>query len=91
MLQRMSGQANPKYWRCWRCVQPPLGYQREELKQYDWHSPLNQLVDAVPPESETAREFSELVACDCRGQCFAGAVAAGERLADAVARQRCET
>jgi hexosaminidase len=38
-----------------------MGYQRGSLKQYDWHSPLNHLVDAVAPESETAREFENLV------------------------------
>ena len=42
-------------------MQPPVGYQREELKEYDWHSPLNHLVDAVPPESETARKFKDQV------------------------------
>ena len=56
MLQRMSGEADPKYLAVLAsAVQPPVGYQREELKKYDWHSPLNHLVDAVPPESEMAR------------------------------------
>lgn len=63
MLQRMSGNADPKYLAVLASVvQPPVGYQREELKQYDWHSPLNHLVDAVPPESDTARKFNQLVA-----------------------------
>jgi len=62
MLQRMSGQSDPQYlWVLAAVVQPPVGYQREELKVYDWHSPLNHLVDAVPPESETARKFKNLV------------------------------
>lgn len=62
MLQRMSGDKDPKYLAVLASVvQPPRGYDRESLKQYDWHSPLNHLVDAVPPESETAREFSVLV------------------------------
>ena len=62
MLQRMSGQADPKYLAVLAgVVQPPVGYQREELKQYDWHSPLNHLVDAVPPESHAALEFNNLV------------------------------
>ena len=53
MLQRMSGEADPKYLAVLAsAVQPPVGYQREELKKYDWYSPLNHLVDAVPPESE---------------------------------------
>lgn len=62
MLQRMSGEPDPKYLAVLASVvQPPVGYQREELKQYDWHSPLNHLVDAVPPESNTARMFNDVV------------------------------
>jgi hexosaminidase len=62
MLQRMSGQADPKYLAVLGgVVQPPVGYQRGSLKEYDWHTPLNHLVDAVPPESETARKFNNLV------------------------------
>jgi hexosaminidase len=61
MLQRMSGKTDPECLKVLAAVvQPPEGYAREELKQYDSSSPLNRLVDAVPPESETAREFSEL-------------------------------
>jgi hexosaminidase len=41
-------------------VQPPKGYDRESLKEYGTGSALNRLVDAVPPESEPAREFNEL-------------------------------
>ena len=62
MLQRMSGESDPKYLEVLASVvQPPEEYQREDLKQYDTSSPLNRLVDAVAPESETARQFSELV------------------------------
>jgi hexosaminidase len=62
MLQRMSGENDPKYLAVLAsAVQPPRGYDRESLKEYDWHSPLNHLVDAVPPESERARRFSNLV------------------------------
>jgi hexosaminidase len=69
MLQRMSGQADPKYLAVLASVvQPPMGYQRESLKQYNWHSPLNHLVDAVPPESDTARNFSNLVAAVVAGK-----------------------
>jgi hexosaminidase len=72
MLQRMSGQADPKYLAVLASVvQPPMGYQREFLKQYDWHSPLNHLVDAVPPESDTARNFSNLVAAIVAGKASA--------------------
>ncbi|MGC1423792.1 MAG: family 20 glycosylhydrolase, partial [Terracidiphilus sp.] len=63
MLQRMSSQSDPKYLAVLAgVVQPPVGYERESLKAYDWHSPLNHLVDAIPPESETARKFKDLVA-----------------------------
>lgn len=62
MLQRMSGETNPQYLDVLaQTVQPPLGYQRESLKEYDWHTPMNHLVDAVPPESEVARTFTDTV------------------------------
>jgi hexosaminidase len=69
MLERMSGEAEPKALEVLAsAVQPPLGYARESLKHFDTSSPLNRLVDAVPPESETAREFDQL----------AGLIAAGK-------------
>jgi hexosaminidase len=62
MLQRMSGENDPEYLAVLAgAVQPPEGYQRESLKEYDWHTPLNHLVDAVPPESEDARKFKNVV------------------------------
>jgi len=68
MLQRMSGQADPKYLAVLAAiVQPPVGYQREELKEYDWNSPLNHLVDAVSPESEMARKFKNLITAIASG------------------------
>ena len=61
MLQRMSTESDPAYLRVLAAVvQPPEGYQRGELRDYTSATPLNHLVDAVPPESETGREFSEL-------------------------------
>jgi hexosaminidase len=61
MLERMSGVDHPEALEVLAsAVQPPLGYQREELKDYTTSSPLNHLVDAVPPESETAREFAAI-------------------------------
>jgi hexosaminidase len=61
MLERMSGQANPQALEVLAgVVQPPLGYARESLKHFDTSSPLNRLVDAVSPESETARKFNQL-------------------------------
>jgi hexosaminidase len=61
MLQRMSGNPDPQALRVLASVvQPPEGYDREGLKEYDTRSALNRLVDAVAPESETARRFNEL-------------------------------
>jgi hexosaminidase len=62
MLERMSGETDPRRLEVLAgTVQPPEGYAREELKQYDSLTPLNRMVDAIPPESQTAREFSLLV------------------------------
>lgn len=62
MLQRMSGNPDPKLLKVLAAVVvPPKGYAREELAAYDVWTPLNRMVDAVPPESETAREFQGLV------------------------------
>jgi hexosaminidase len=61
MLQRMSGNSDPEALQVLASVvQPPEGYERENLKEYKSLSALNRLVDAVPPESETARQFNEL-------------------------------
>lgn len=43
-------------------VEPPQGYTREGLKPYTSLTPLNLLVDAVPPESDQARAFREMAA-----------------------------
>ncbi len=61
MLQRMSGEVDPEPLKVLASVvQPPEGYAREELRSYNTSSALNRLVDAVPPESNTAREFNGL-------------------------------
>jgi hexosaminidase len=61
MLERMTGDPNPEALRVLASVvQPPRGYQRGGLRAYTSLTPLNHLVDAVPPESETARQFSEI-------------------------------
>jgi hexosaminidase len=58
MLQRMVGDANPDSLKVLASVvEPPKEYAREDLRHYDLYSPLNRLVDAVPPESDRAREF----------------------------------
>jgi hexosaminidase len=61
MLQRMSGEAHPESLEILAsAVQPPLGYAREILGHFDTFTALNRLVDAVSPESETARKFNQL-------------------------------
>jgi hexosaminidase len=49
-------------------VQPPQGYTRESLHEYNSSSPLNRMVDAVPPESATAREFGQLASLIAAGK-----------------------
>jgi hexosaminidase len=73
MLQRMSGETDPKYLKVLAAVvQPPEGYEREELKEYNSFTPLNRMVDAVPPESETARKFNDLVTLIVAGKATPG-------------------
>jgi hexosaminidase len=63
MLQRMLGDADPSALKVLASVvEPPKGYTREQLGIYDSYSPLNRLVDAVPAESDRAREFREMAA-----------------------------
>jgi hexosaminidase len=62
MLTRMSGEPDPLPLRVFGDVmQPPRHYEREELREYDAFTPLNHMVDAIPPESNTARQFSDMV------------------------------
>jgi hexosaminidase len=41
-------------------VEPVKEYDREETQKYDVEEPLNQLVDAIPAESDQARQFNAL-------------------------------
>jgi hexosaminidase len=62
MLSRMTGMPDPLPLRVFGDVmQPPRDYTRGDLRQYDVFTPLNRMVDAVSPESDTAREFSNIV------------------------------
>jgi hexosaminidase len=62
MLSRMTGEVDPLPLRVFGDVmQPPRLYARNQLHEYDAFSPLNRLVDAVSPESETARLFLNMV------------------------------
>jgi hexosaminidase len=62
MLSRMTGEPDPLPLRVFGDVmQPPRQYARGELRRYDSFTPLNRVVDAIPPESDTARQFLDLV------------------------------
>ena len=56
-------------------VEPVKDYAREEIAAVEATSlaPLNRVVDAARPESETARHFSELVNAPIAGQADANA------------------
>jgi hexosaminidase len=61
MLQRMSGEPDPVPLKVLAAVvQPPRFYERQQLRTFTDFTPLNHLDDAVPPESDTAREFNEI-------------------------------
>jgi len=58
MLERMSGEPDPEPLKVLAAVvQPPRIYERQDLRTFTDFTPLNRLDDAVPPESDTAREF----------------------------------
>jgi hexosaminidase len=61
MLERMSGEPNPVPLKVLAAVvQPPRLYERQDLRAFTDFTPLNRLDDAVPPESDTAREFNHI-------------------------------
>ena len=61
MLERMSGEIDPVPLKVLAAVvQPPRLYERQQLRTFTDFTPLNRLDDAVPPESDAAREFNEL-------------------------------
>ncbi len=68
MLESISGEANPTALRVLAsAVQPPQGYVRGGLQPAFTYTPLNQLVDAIPPESDAARTFQQLAAAIAAG------------------------
>jgi hexosaminidase len=75
MLQRIAGPSSPEEFVALRTladvVEPAKDYTREHTASAEptSASPLNRLVDAVPPESATARSFSELVDKFIAGSC----------------------
>jgi len=61
MLQRILGSSDTSSLKILASVvEPPKGYARGALATYDSFTPLNHLVDAVPPESDAARDFHHL-------------------------------
>jgi hexosaminidase len=61
MLERMTGEPDPEPLKVLAAVvQPPRMYERQELRTFTDLTPLNRLDDAVPPESDTAREFGAI-------------------------------
>ena len=61
MLERLSGELDPAPLKVLAAVvQPPRLYERQELRTFSDFTPLNRLDDAVPPESDTAREFNQI-------------------------------
>ncbi len=62
MLQRMTGLSDPEPLRVLGdVVEPPKQYERESLGTYASLTAYNKLIDAIPPESDTARDFHDLV------------------------------
>ena len=73
MLRRLSGYGDATPLKVLASVvQPTRDYAREDLKPYDAFSPLNRLVDAVPPESDEAREFNEIAERIAAGKAVSG-------------------
>ncbi len=64
MLERMAGRSDISALRVLAdVVEPVKDYHRwdESKGPIDFHAPLNRMIDAIYPESDTAREFSALV------------------------------
>jgi len=61
MLQRLAGDANPAALTAMDGVLEPINCDiRRRVHHYTYLTPLNRLVDATPPESSAAREFTSL-------------------------------
>jgi hexosaminidase len=64
MWQRMAGNADISALRVLAdVIEPVKDYNRwsDEKGPIDFHAPLSRMIDAVNPESDTARQFSDLV------------------------------
>ncbi len=63
MLRRLAGSGDVQALEIFaEMLEPVKFYEREGFGPYTTTTPLNRLVDAVPPESEAARRFAETVA-----------------------------
>ena len=75
MLQRIAGPATPQEFAALKMLadvlEPVKDYTRGETTSYTaiTTTPLNHLVDAVPPESDAARRFDEKVSAFVGGSC----------------------
>ena len=82
MLQRIAGPATPEEFAALRAlaevVEPVKDYTRGESTSYTaiTTTPLNHVVDAVPPESDVARRFDQKVTAFVAGSCRDANVAA---------------
>jgi hexosaminidase len=62
MIERIAGDAPVELLETLAgALEPVKEYTRGRTQSYSTEVPLNRLVDAIPPESEPAREFTELV------------------------------
>jgi len=69
MLDRLAGSGGVEALRALAdVVEPVKEYERAEFGSYTSATPLNRLVDAARPESQTAREFARMVAAVVSGQ-----------------------
>ena len=75
MLQRIAGPATPEEFSALKTLadvlEPVKDYTRGETTSYTaiTTTPLNHVVDAVPPESDVARRFDEEVSAFVGGSC----------------------
>jgi hexosaminidase len=59
MLERLSGSHDPHALKVLADILEPVkGYAREKARDYNSLTPLNRLVDSIPPESDVARDFA---------------------------------
>jgi hexosaminidase len=64
MLERLAGDGDPAALQRLATALAPLNCDvRRQVNHYTTLTPLNRLVDAIPPESDRAREFTRWVEC----------------------------